>query len=125
MERVYRITLIFLILILLLSNVAFFAVGEEFLAYLKVETKLESPQDIISQAKSSMVEDQPFFDLSIFESEKFNKLKYFEIDLDSIVLPGDLSPGDQIEIGDDGEIIIGDKDSNFEIGNPNPFAPIF
>lgn len=127
MEKIYRVTLIFLFIILILANVAFFAIGDEFLTYLRVNTELETPYEIINQSKSTRVgvPSVNLFDISIAETEKFNRLKDFRINLDDIILPGDLSPGEQIEIGEDGEVIIRDKEPEFEVGNPNPFSPVF
>ncbi len=127
MDKVYRVTLIFLFIILILANVAFFAIGDEFLTYLKIDTRLETPYEIINQSRSlkSGSSVSGLFDISVAETDKFNRLRGFEINLDDIVLPGDLLPGEQIEIGDDGQIIIGDKEPEFEVGNPNPFSPGF
>lgn len=127
MDKVYRVTLIFLIILLILANVVFFAIGDKFLTYFNFNTNPESPQQIINQARIDSLDKggSNLFDFSLTDKEKFKNLKYFEINLDDIILPGDLSPGEQIEIGDDGEIIIDNGETKFEVGNPNPFDPIF
>lgn len=119
MNKIYRVTLIFLLLILLLANVVFFMTGGQILSYFKVETELEAPRDIILNARNSAQTEnsnQNFFDLSIIESDKFNKLKDFEIDLSSVTLPDNLSPGGQASTS---------STTDFEVGNPDPFTPSF
>ena len=125
MAKIYRVTLIFLLLILLVSNITFFVAGGKILSFFRLEIELESPQTIINQAQASIEADEAkFFDLNILEDKKFNNLKDFEIDLSDFSLPADLIPSEEDgEIGDIIEEI--EKEPEFEIGNSNPFIPQF
>jgi hypothetical protein len=126
MNRIYRITLILLLLVLLLANVAFFVSDGQLITYLNIETEMESSQDIINKARASSRENpgENFFDLSIVENEKFNKLKEFEFSPDDISDLEDFLPGEQNGTGTE-DVIFPGVESEFEVGNPNPFEPSF
>lgn len=117
MEKIYRLSLIFLLLLLALANVVFFASGGRLLSFLSSNYEVESSDSIIKNLKTQSVSpDSQFFDLSITQSEKFNRLKDFEVNLNDFQLPGDLASSSENEISTEQE---------FEIGNPNPFSPNF
>lgn len=121
MEKIYRITLILLLLILALANIVFFASGGQFLSYFNIDSKVENSQDIINNLKKQA--NTNIFDLSITQSEKFNNLKDFKFDYNNFSLPGDLlNPNNSsTEIGEDNSQL----DPEFDVGNPNPFSPQF
>ncbi|MDD3711467.1 MAG: hypothetical protein PHP37_02615 [Patescibacteria group bacterium] len=127
MNRIYRITLILLLLILLLANVAFFVSDGQLISYLNIETELESSQEIIDKARADLKNnpEKDFFDLSILESDKFNNLKEFEFSSEDISDLDNFIPGGEQNGTNTGEMIIPDDEHSFEVGNPNPFDPIF
>ncbi|HPT08387.1 MAG TPA: hypothetical protein PLE28_01685 [bacterium] len=123
MEKIYRITLILLLLILALANIVFFASGGQFLSYFNVDSKVENSQDIINNLKKQVNTNDNIFDLSITQSEKFNNLKDFQFDYNDFSLPGDLlnSNNSSTETGENNSQL----DPEFDVGNPNPFSPQF
>lgn len=123
MEKIYRITLILLLLILALANIIFFASGGQFLSYFNVDSKVENSQDIINNLKKQVNTNDNIFDLSITQSEKFNNLKDFQFDYNDFSLPGDLlnSNNSSTETGENNSQL----DPEFDVGNPNPFSPQF
>lgn len=124
MNNLYRVLLIVLLLILLIANITFFAYNSQFMAYFKLDSVLETPEQIINRTKNETANNVPLLDLSILESEKFNQLKDFKVDINGLELPDDLKIIDQ----ETGEIINGSENgtsSEFEIGNDNPFSPSF
>lgn len=126
MNKIYRITLIFLLLLLFIINIVFFSYDNQFMAYFKIETELESSESIINKTKiagEKTVVESNFFDLNILNNEKFKNLKDFNVDLSDFSLPSELKPEDIVEGGDDVEVI--EKEPEFELGNPNPFSPSF
>ena len=123
MEKIYRITLILLLLILALANIVFFASGGQFLSYFNVDSKVENSQDIINNLKKQVNTNDNIFDLSITQSEKFNNLKDFQFDYNDFSLPGDLlnSNNSSTETGENNSQL----DPEFDVPNPNPFSPQF
>jgi len=123
MEKIYRITLILLLLILALANIVFFASGGQFLSYFNVDSKVENSQDIINNLKKQVNTNDNIFDLSITQSEKFNNLKDFQFDYNDFSLPGDLlnSNNSSTETGENNSQL----DPEFDVRNPNPFSPQF
>ncbi len=123
MEKIYRITLILLLLILALANIVFFASGGQFLSYFNVDSKVENSQDIINNLKKQVNTNDNIFDLSITQSEKFNNLKDFQFDYNDFSLPSDLlnSNNSSTETGENNSQL----DPEFDVGNPNPFSPQF
>ncbi len=109
---------------MLIANITFFAYNSQFMSYFKLDSVLETPEQIINRAKNGTNNNVPVLDLSILESEKFNQLKDFKVDINGLELPDDLKIIDQ----ETGEIINGSENgtsSEFEIGNDNPFSPSF
>jgi len=124
MNNFYRVLLIALLLVLLIANITFFAYNSQFMAYFKLDSVLETPEQIINRAKNNEQNSAiPRLDLSVLESEKFNQLKDFKVDINGLELPDDLKIIDQ----ETGEIINGpgSASSEFEVGNNNPFSPSF
>lgn len=119
MNNLFRVLLTVLLLVLLLANIAFFAYNAEFIAYFKLDSALESPEQIIEQAKINNPSPSSHFDLSILTDEKFTQLKDFVIDVSDLELPDNLRIEDQ-NIGS-GEGLA----PSFEVGNQNPFSPTF
>lgn len=124
MEKIYRITLILLLLILAGANIAFFAYGGQFLSYFNVNSKVENSQDIISNLKKQVSTDNNLFDLSITQNKKFNNLKDFQFDYNDFSLPDDLSATGTDSTGT-GEGDNNQSDPEFDVGNLDPFSPQF
>lgn len=124
MEKIYRITLILLLLILAGANIAFFAYGGQFLSYFNVDSKVENSQDIISNLKKQVSTDNNLFDLSITQNKKFNNLKDFQFDYNDFSLPDDLSATGTDSTGT-GEGDNNQSDPEFDVGNLDPFSPQF
>lgn len=134
MNNIYKLTLIFLLFLLLSANIVFFAYDGRLLSGLKLESELESPQAIImraSQSPSDSASKLPL-DLSIIDSDKFQNLKDFKVDLSDFSLPSDLRPegseddnGDDTENPEDNDADIPVNNPEFELGNLNPFNPQF
>ncbi len=124
MEKIYRITLILLLLILAGANIAFFAYGGQFLSYFNVDSKVENSQDIISNLKKQVSTDNNLFDLSITQNKKFNNLKDFQFDYNDFSLPDDLSSTGTDSTGT-GEGDNNQSDPEFDVGNLDPFSPQF
>lgn len=118
MNKIYKVVLIFLLLILFFSNIAFFAYGGDLLSYFKIDLTPENPQTIIEKAELS-TKDKAFFDLSLIESEKFDSLVDFNVDLSDFSVPDDLL----IENGSTPNN--NPTSTEFEIGNSNPFKSPF
>lgn len=125
MNNLYKFLLLFLILVLLVANITFFAYNAQFMSYFKLDSVLETPEQIIEKSNDSITSGvKSSLDLSILDSDKFNQLKDFKVDINGLELPDDLKIIDE----ETGEIINGpgsDNNSEFEIGNDNPFAPAF
>ncbi len=117
MNKIYKIILTVLLLVLLGANIVFFSYSDEFLSYFKMDSELESAESIIER---SAQEQGSVFDLSITENDKFKNLKDFDFETTEIDM--DLEP---LEPDDDDFIDIVDKDPEFEIGNTNPFSNPF
>jgi hypothetical protein len=124
MEKIYRITLILLLLILAGANIAFFAYGGQFLSYFNVDSKVENSQDIISNLKKQTGADTDLFDLSITQNKKFNNLKDFQFDYNDFSLPGDSSVTGT-DLTGTGEDNNNQPDPEFDVGNLDPFSPQF
>ena len=124
MEKIYRITLILLLLILAGANIAFFAYGGQFLSYFNVDSKVENSQDIISNLKKQTGADTDLFDLSITQNKKFNNLKDFQFDYNDFSLPGDSSVTGT-DLTGTGEGNNNQSDPEFDVGNLDPFSPQF
>ncbi len=120
MNKIYKIVLIFLLLLLFLSNIAFFAYGGDLLAYFKIDLVPEDPQTIIERAEDSS-RDSVFFDLSLVESEKFNNLVDFNVDFNDFSVPDDLLVDNGGGTNNNG----GPSSTDFEVGNTNPFKAPF
>ena len=121
MNNLYRVLLIVLLLILLMANITFFAYNSQFMAYFKLDSVLETPEEIINKTRNNNTGEAKNLDLSVLESEKFNNLKDFKVDTTGLELPDDI----KIIDGETGEPVDGEEKSEFEIGNQNPFAPSF
>jgi hypothetical protein len=124
MEKIYRITLILLLLILAGANIAFFAYGGQFLSYFNVDSKVENSQDIISNLKKQTGADTDLFDLSITQNKKFNNLKDFQFDYNDFSLPDDSSVTGT-DLTGTGEGNNNQSDPEFDVGNLDPFSPQF
>ncbi|MFA5644512.1 MAG: hypothetical protein WC928_03240 [Patescibacteria group bacterium] len=131
MNKVYKIILIFLLLILFVANIIFFVYDSQFMSLFKIESEIEDPQVLINESAEEIKTDlsgQTFFDLEIFSDPKFNKLKDFKVDLKDFALPDELLLSDDISTdpldgeNGSGEVIL---EPEFDIGNPNPFSPQF
>lgn len=125
MNNLYKVLLVVLLLVLFIANITFFVYNAQLMSYFKLDSILETPEEIINRSKNQEIEKiNSSFDLSILESEKFNNLKDFKVDINGLELPDDLKIIDE----ETGEIINGpgsQTDSEFEVGNDNPFAPSF
>jgi hypothetical protein len=61
------------------------------MAYFKLDSVLETPEQIINRAKNvEQNNGASSLDLSVLESEKFNQLKDFKVDINGLELPDDL-----------------------------------
>ncbi len=118
MNKIYKIILTLLLLILLGANIVFFSYSDEFLSYFKMDSELESADSII---KRSFKEPKGIFDLSIVEDEKFKNLKDFDFSSSDLDQDIDFPDTDT----DDDFIDIIDKEPEFEVGNINPFTNPF
>lgn len=124
MHKIYKITLIGLLVVLLLANIVFFVYDGKFVSYFETKDELETAQNILNNSKTdNLEEDLGFFNLAILESEKYQNLKDFKFDLEDFSLPGEGGPGGLP--GEEGLNGQAEKDSEFEIGNTNPFSPLF
>jgi hypothetical protein len=125
MYKIYRLTLTFLLLILLSANIMFFAYDGELMTHFKMDSPIESSEAFINEFKLSVEdkEEKPFFDLSLLNTSKFNNLTEFKVDVSDIELPGVLDP----EEDEDGEEVGVEEPlvPDFEIGNINPFSQSF
>lgn len=126
MHKIYKITLIGLLVILFLANIVFFVYDGKFVSYFETKDDLETAQNILNNSKlnsNNLEEDFEFFNLAVLESEKYQNLKDFKFDLEDFSLSEGLDPS--IIPGED--LVDGqtNKDPEFEVGNNNPFSPLF
>ncbi len=124
MDKIYKITLVCLLIILFLANIIFFVYDGKFVSYFETKDDIETAQNILNTSGANNLEEElGFFNLAILENEKYQNLKDFKFDFDDFSLPGDTGteevPG-QEQGGNQPE-----KDPEFEVGNPNPFSPSF
>ena len=125
MAKIYRITLIILLLLLVLANIAFFASGGKLLSFMNINSTVESSESILSNLENQ-TETKNIFDLSITQSEKFQKLKDFKVDLSNFVLPGSNNQNTTSSSTSGNKNETNNQPSvEFEVGNPNPFNPKF
>jgi len=122
MDKIYKITLVCLLVILFLANIDFFVYDGKFVSYFETKEELETAQNILNNSDLGIIDNQfDFFNLAILENEKYQNLKDFKFDLEDFSLPGETdleeTPGEG-----DGQI---DKDPEFIVGNPDPFSPSF
>lgn len=124
MDKIYKITLVCLLIILFLANIIFFVYDGKFVSYFETKDDIETAQNILNTSGANNLEEElGFFNLAILENEKYQNLKDFKFDFDDFSLPSDTGteevPG-QEQGGNQPE-----KDPEFEVGNPNPFSPSF
>ncbi len=124
MAKIYRITLIILLLLLVLANVAFFTSGGKLLSYLNINSVVESSESILSNLKNES-DIKNMFDLSITQNEKFKNLKYFPFDSSNFALPGSDNQNNTSSTSSDNGQTNNQPSVEFEVGNPNPFSPKF
>lgn len=121
MAKIYRTTLIILLLLLFLANIAFFASGGKLLSFMNINSTVESSESILSNLENQ-TEIKNIFDLGITQSEKFQKLKDFKVDLSNFSLPGATTSS---STSDNKNGTNNQPSVEFEVGNPNPFNPKF
>lgn len=122
MDKIYKITLVCLLVILFLANIVFFVYDGKFVSYFETKEELEIAQNILNNSDLEIIDNQfDFFNLAILENEKYQNLKDFKFDLEDFSLPGETDLGETPGEGD-GQI---DKDPEFIVGNPDPFSPSF
>jgi hypothetical protein len=122
MDKIYKITLVCLLVILFLANIVFFVYDGKFVSYFETKEELETAQNILNNSDLEILDNQfGFFNLAILENEKYQNLKDFKFDLDDFSLPGSTSSeGISGEDQDQPE-----KEPDFAIGNSDPFSPSF
>lgn len=90
MNNLYKVLLVVLLLVLFIANITFFVYNAQLMSYFKLDSILETPEEIINRSKNQEIEKiNSSFDLSILESEKFNNLKDFKVDINGLELPDD------------------------------------
>ncbi|MGI6347930.1 MAG: hypothetical protein ACOXZ1_01915 [Patescibacteria group bacterium] len=114
MEKIYRFTLIFLLVVLFLANLVYFVYNGRLLSYFETSDGLESAESVLG--KVDLSSSSEFFDLEILENERYQSLKDFEFKLPS----SDIDKGD-VEINDEETVL----ETSFDLGNPNPFKVSF
>jgi len=124
MDKIYKITLVCLLVILFLANIVFSVYDGKFVSYFETKDDLETAQNILNNSgTNNLGEELGFFDLAILENEKYQNLKDFKFDFDDFSLPGDTELD-----GNSGQGSVDnqpEKEPEFEVGNPNPFSPAF
>ncbi|HOZ53229.1 MAG TPA: hypothetical protein PK142_00950 [bacterium] len=124
MDKIYKITLVCLLVILFLANIVFFVYDGKFVSYFETKDELETAQNILNTSELNDLEgDLGLFNLAILENEKYQNLKDFKFDFDDFSLPGDTNSEDGA--GQEQEGGQPEKEPEFEVGNSNPFSPSF
>ena len=113
MEKIYRFTFIFLLVILLLANLLYFTYNGRLLSYFENKDELESADEILSQVELGSKSD--FFDLKLLDDERYQALKDFEFKISEPVR-GD----NNLELEESDPV-----ETSFDLGNTNPFRLSF